>query len=241
MISRKVVILDIETIPDPDCIPLLKPIPLPDLTVIKPDGRVTDPVKIAASVEKKQAEAMAKHEQEKSDQIRDMWKNVKQNIPICIGWDDGKDSGSFFLPSSDTSLKAQGAMLTEFWSFLAAKGYDHFVTFNGISFDIPCLELRSMKARVRPTVRIDCGMYRITNHTDCRMVLGKWDRFAQGSLDYYMRYFDLSTGKDGLDGSMMQEFYRMGPRGEKIIRQYCEKDCADTWLLYELIRDYWRY
>jgi len=236
--NKKIVVLDIETIPDPDCVPLLKPIPLPDLTAIKPDGRVTDAVKIAASIEKKTADAMAKYEEEKAAQIRDMWKNVKQNIPICIGWDDGKDHGSFFLPASDNSLKDQGAMLTEFWSFIAAKGYDHFITFNGISFDIPILEIRSMKTRIRPTVKIDCHPYRITNHSDCRMILGYGDKKAKGSLDYYMRYFDLSSGKDGLDGSMVQDFYRRGEAGERIIRAYCEKDCRDTRLLFELIQKY---
>jgi predicted PolB exonuclease-like 3'-5' exonuclease len=217
--KKNPLVIDIETVPDPDCIPLLK--------TPEPDGRIKDPAKIAADIAKK-----------RQQQIADMWKNPKQNIPICIGWRDAETSGSFFLPyAHHQSLDAQAVLLREFWDFAA--GYDYFITFNGISFDIPCLLLRSLKTKVKPTIKIDMGMYRVLNHLDIRMILGNWDRFAPGSLDYYMKYFDLSPGKQGLDGSMVQTFYHMGERGEAVIKQYCvDGDCRDTWLLYERIRDF---
>ena len=168
-----------------------------------------------------------------------------KNLIVCAGWFDGESSGSFFLPSNSTGLPSnfddnkfhdESSLISAFWSKIA--DYDYFITFNGIAFDIPTLNIHSIRHKIRPSVKIDCQKYRITNHLDLYQVLSHWNPMMGGGLDFYLRYFGISSGKDGMSGDQVADYYRMGDMGEKVIRQYCESDCIGTWKLAERVNKY---
>lgn len=210
--NRRIAI-DLETVPDPFAASLL---PAPEA-----DKRLKDPDKIKADIERKRIE-----------QISSLAVKPNKNLIVCAGWCDGEKTGSVYLPLGGN----EGELLREFWAL--AQSYDMFYTFNGLGFDVPTLNIHSARHRIRPSVRIDCGRYRVTNHLDCYAVLSHWNPTMGGGLDYYMRYFGLSSGKEGMNGKKVAGLYNMGSAGEMAIRKYCEKDCRDTFLLAEYIREY---
>jgi predicted PolB exonuclease-like 3'-5' exonuclease len=239
---KKPIAIDLETIPNPECIPLLKPIPGPEVPEMpKLDTRLKDPEKIAADKIKKniawavaKANAKADHQAKKQKQIDDMGFKPHQNLIVCAGWYDGESSGSFFLPWGGSEKH----LLEEYWDHLSK--YNMFYTFNGLSFDVPALQIHSARHRVKPPIRIDQGRYQVSSHLDCRAILGNWNPMASGSLDYYIRYFGLGDGKGGMSGDKVRDFY-MAAGGEAVIRNYCENDCRMTFALAEHLLRYWNF
>jgi len=207
----KVVAFDIETIADKSVLPLL---PSPE-----PDSRLKDPVKIQASLEKKREE-----------QISKLGLNPISATVCCFGWANEEYSGHILLNESGTEKQ----MLVSIWEVLS--GFDHLTSFNGINFDIPVLLMRSAIHRVKPSINISTKKYYIDNHTDCRMVLGQWDKYAVGTLDFYSRLF-LDEPISEIDGSMVQSMWDEGRYNE--VAEYCKTDCVKTFKIYEIITQYY--
>ncbi len=207
----KVVAFDLETIADKRMIANL---PEP-----KADSRIKDPVKIAANIEEK-----------RKKQIADMGLSPMYNMICCAGWADGEKSGTITL--EEESPEAEKKLLEEFWEIL--NNYDHFVTFNGRSFDVRCLLLHGMEYGIYPAVNIDRGKYNKagSNHTDLRLVLSGDDPFAKGQLDTYAKKYLGDQKTEGIDGAMVQDYWEMGLKED--IANYCEKDCQLTMGLYQM-------
>ena len=218
---------DLETIADKSVINLLQ---MPE-----PHKGMTDPVKIKKDIEKK-----------REKQISEMGLNPATAVICCFGWATKErapilSGGQLVAPAKIISNHIllendnEKKLIQSAWEVLAE--YDHFTTFNGNSFDIPVLLMRSAIHRIRPSVKISTKKYTISNHTDCRMVLGNWDNFAKGNLDFYSRLLlgESSSGEFG--GSDVQELWNLELYDEII--KHCLDDCEKTYRLYEVITSYY--
>jgi predicted PolB exonuclease-like 3'-5' exonuclease len=128
------------------------------------------------------------------------------------------------------SPEAEKKLLLEFWEVLG--DYDHFITFNGRSFDMRCMLLHGMSYGIRPSVNIDKGKYNKGNHTDLRGILAGEGQFAKGKMELFAQKY-LGHGKtEGIDGAQVQSYWDMGLTED--IAKYCEEDCMITLDLYKM-------
>jgi 3'-5' exonuclease len=115
------------------------------------------------------------------------------------------------------------------------------VSWNGSGFDMPVLHYRAMIHRV-PAARYwesgdDDREFRYNNylnryhtrHTDLMDVLALHNARSSAPLDQLARLCGF-PGKLGMDGAHVWDAWR-GGRLDRI-RDYCETDVANTWLLY---------
>ena len=115
------------------------------------------------------------------------------------------------------------------------------VSWNGGGFDLPVLNYRALIHGV-PSVRYwDTGDrdrdFRYNNylnryhhrHLDLMDLLAMFTGRANAPLDEMAKLCGF-PGKLGMDGSLVWETWRGGGIGK--IRDYCETDVANTWLLY---------
>ena len=122
------------------------------------------------------------------------------------------------------------------------------VSWNGSNFDLPVLHYRAMVHGIAGCCYWDIGdnnkEFRFNNylsrfharHTDLMDVLAGYQNRAWAPLDEIARLCGL-PGKLGMDGSQVWAAYARGEIGA--IRDYCETDVANTYLLFlrfQLIR-----
>ena len=210
--KKKIVAIDLETIADPTMLEIL-----PE---IKPNGRLKDPGKIAVDIEEKT-----------NKQIIEMGLEPTLNLICCAGWCD--EDGPKSLSIKESTHEAEKELLINFWE--AMSEYDHFVTFNGRSFDVRCLLLHGITHGIRPSVNIDKGKYnRVgSNHTDLRGILAGEGQFAKGKLDFFCKKYLGDQKTEGIDGAQVQSYFEMGLHDD--IAEYCQKDCDLTLRLYKKV------
>ena len=208
--KKKVIAIDLETIADPACLAFLPK--------IKAKGTLKDPEKIKADIADKTTK-----------QIADMGLSPAMNIICCAGWCDENGPGSISIQKADHASEKQ--LLIDFWEKLSE--YDHFVTFNGRSFDLRCMHLHGITHGIRPSVNIDKGRYNHGNHTDLRQILAGTDTFAKGKLDFFCKKYLGDQKTEGIDGAQVQSFFDMGLHEE--IAEYCRQDCNLTYRLYKKV------
>uniref|UniRef100_A0A6M3K5X5 Putative DNA polymerase n=1 Tax=viral metagenome TaxID=1070528 RepID=A0A6M3K5X5_9ZZZZ len=213
-IMKKVIAFDLETIANKSIIPLLPP--------VEPAGNLKDPIKIKADIKKKEADRLSK-----------LGLDPTTGRICCFGWHDGKESHHIIL--AEESDAAEAKLIQGAWEILSEG--EHFVTFNGISFDVPFLLMRSLINRVRPSVNVSTKKYTITNHTDCRAVLNNWDNYGKGTLGFFSELLLGKSSKEDLSGDMVQDAWDMELFED--IGKYCEADCEATYQIYELLTQYY--
>lgn len=211
----KIAILDLETLPDMDMVQFL---PEPE-----PGKTLKDPLKIEEDIKKK-----------KEKQIDEMGLNPFTNIICCAGiciYEPQKEAAATYgTILKDESIQERQALLKNVWEVLA--DMDHFVTFNGRSFDIRVLYIQNMRLNVRPSVKIDSGKYNKGNHTDMRLALNGGDPFAKGNLNFFAQMFLGEQKTEGIDGKMVNDYWQMGAYDK--IKEYCMDDCRLTYRLFEM-------
>ena len=152
-----------------------------------------------------------------------------QNLIVCIGIvDNSGREKAFSIPKHTDDqavlLEMEKNALIKFWEYLSEMQYGIFVTCNGLNFDIPTLNLHSVRHNIPVSVRIDTAKYRQGNHLDIYGVLNNHQRLS-GGLDYLAQYFGL-PGKQGMSGKMVPQMFRDGRIDE--IAEYCLSDCKQT-------------
>jgi 3'-5' exonuclease len=125
------------------------------------------------------------------------------------------------------------------------------VSWNGSGFDLPVLHYRAMMHKVVAARYWESGdddrdfkynnyLNRFhTRHSDLMDMLACHNGRSSVPLDQLARLCGF-PGKLGMDGSQVWEAWRAGRAAE--IRDYCETDVANTWLLYcryQLMRGAW--
>ena len=125
------------------------------------------------------------------------------------------------------------------------------VTWNGGGFDLPVLHHRAMLHGIVAPQYWDQGDHNRdfkynnylsryhSRHLDLMDLLALYNGRASAPLDELARLCGF-PGKLGMDGSQVWPAWQAGNIGE--IRNYCETDVVNTWLLYcrfQLLRGHW--
>ena len=153
---------------------------------------------------------------------------------ISLGiFDIEKESSYIYYESSDQeewespekSVHYKGVteaeMLKSFWRITDAA--DRVITFNGRSFDIPFLMLRSALNKIRPTKNLMTGRYDTSVHIDLLEQFTFYGLIKKFNLDFYCRAFGIESPKGkGISGMEVKNLYEAGRIKE--IAVYCGKD-----------------
>jgi 3'-5' exonuclease len=118
----------------------------------------------------------------------------------------------------------EAAFLARTWARLEGRT---LVTFHGAGFDLPVLELRSLKLGVPAPSHFSNGRI-AERHVDLYDVLSKGGT-APAPLDLYAKLVGL-PGKEETAGKDVQGLYERGARDR--IAAYCMTDVVQTWLLF---------
>jgi len=141
-----------------------------------------------------------------------------------------------FVPCPD-----EVELLTAFWD--VAKHYETIVTFNGRSFDVPFVYLRSALLNV-PISRKDWLGYRFQTEPHCDLaeqltfygVSGRDGAARRFNLDFYCKAFGIDSPKShGVTGLDVNDLIAAGRRRE--VAEYCLRDVQATVLLYHIWRE----
>ncbi|MDH4125919.1 MAG: 3'-5' exonuclease [Gammaproteobacteria bacterium] len=115
------------------------------------------------------------------------------------------------------------------------------VSWNGAGFDLPVLHYRALKHNIQASRYWETGdadrEFRYNNylsrfhwrHVDLMDVLSGYQLRARASLDQAASLLGF-PGKLGMSGDKVWDCYRSG--GIQQIRNYCETDVINTWLIY---------
>jgi 3'-5' exonuclease len=131
--------------------------------------------------------------------------------------------------------------LTAFWD--VAKHYDTIVTFNGRSFDVPFVYLRSAVLNVAISRRDWLG-YRFQTEPHCDLaeqftfygVSGRDGAARRFNLDCYCKAFGIESPKShGVTGLDVNDLMAAGRQRD--VAEYCLRDVQATVLLYHLWRE----
>lgn len=133
--------------------------------------------------------------------------------------------------------ESEAELVHEFW-----RRAEHFsgclVTFNGRGFDLPVLELHALRHGISaPAHFAQRSRHWDERHLDLQdFITHRGDFRIRGGLDLLLKSIGL-PGKNGIDGSRVQELYEAGHLEE--IHRYCRSDVIQTYFLFlrvELMR-----
>jgi len=153
---------------------------------------------------------------------------------ICIGLGH-KDGGKWHEHSI---IGDEDHILKEFWRIISDfRGT--FVSFNGISFDAPFINVRSMKHRIRISNKsfIDTKRYQIHPQFDLKQIVADWDKYKATNLRCLCDHLGVPSPKEeGIEASQVYQAYLDGRIDD--IAAYCLRDVRSTYDNYEIVRDY---
>ncbi len=143
---------------------------------------------------------------------------------LCIGYAINDESASVICYPDD-----EKRCLEEFWSL--AEQCDIFVGHNIMDFDLRFIYQRSVVLGVRPSIELSFARYRSSPIFDTMKEWSKWDSQNNFSLEHIALAMGIPTPKDGIDGSLVYEFYKNGKVKE--ICDYCARDVETTRKVYK--------
>jgi predicted PolB exonuclease-like 3'-5' exonuclease len=122
----------------------------------------------------------------------------------------------------------EGAFLADTWRRLHGRT---LVSFHGRGFDVPVLELRSLKLAIPAPSHFSGGTRRrgSPEHRDLCDLLTNGGEYHAAPLDLYAKLVGL-PGKDGTAGKDVTALYAEGSLDR--IAAYCMSDVVQTWLLF---------
>ncbi|MCX7876598.1 MAG: ribonuclease H-like domain-containing protein [Melioribacteraceae bacterium] len=126
-------------------------------------------------------------------------------------------------------------MLKSFWMY--AEKTKKLISFNGRSFDLPFLMIRSAINKIKPTKNYLKNRFDSTNHVDLLEQLTFYGLTKKFNLDFYCNAFGIESPKSkGITGMEVKEMYKAGLIED--IAVYCGKDVQATYLLYKIWNEY---
>lgn len=170
---------------------------------------------------------------------------------VAIGvYDTEKDKGAVYFQATDNSVEnseeenikyrvlEEKEMLQQFWNL--AEKYDEFVSFNGRTFDVPFLMVRSAIHEIRPTKNLMANRYfssqpKNARHIDLLDQLTFYGAVRRkGNLHLWSRAFGIKSPKtEGITGEDVGKLFKEKKFLE--IARYNVGDLRATKALYE----YW--
>ncbi len=126
-------------------------------------------------------------------------------------------------------------MIKSFWRI--AEVADQVITFNGRSFDVPFLMLRSALLKIKPSKNFIGNRYDSSKHIDLLEQLTYFGLTRKFNLDFYCRAFGIESPKSkGISGMDVKNLYEAGR--VKDIAVYCGDDIYATYQLYKIWNEY---
>lgn len=146
-----------------------------------------------------------------------------------------KDENFVFKPRTEKE------MLESFWQ--GAREYDTFVSFNGRSFDVPFMMIRSAVHRIKPSINLMSNRYLRLQTIRARHI----DLFDQmsyygavrrkGNLHLFCNAFNIKSPKtDGITGADIGDLFK--DKKYKAIAEYNSWDLIATWELFKIWENY---
>ncbi len=140
------------------------------------------------------------------------------------------------IRSGGDLLSTEADLVKGFFSHLK-KNSSRLVSFNGKNFDLPVLKYAAMKNEVEAAWLYKSGdkwnnynqKYSLDWHCDLADAFSDFGASAKVKMNELCAAFGL-PGKIGVDGSQVLEMFDEGKLQE--IRNYCETDVINTYLLY---------
>ena len=149
--------------------------------------------------------------------------------------DKGEGIAKFEEDGFSFETGTEKEILEKFWEVV--KSYDQIITFNGRSFDIPYLMMRSTVNRVRVSRNFLGYRFNPKVHCDLMEQLTFYGAIRKYNLDFYAKSFGVKSSKDeGIDGSMVNGLYKEKKYLE--IARYCARDLLTTKGLHEYWENY---
>jgi len=151
----------------------------------------------------------------------------------CIGLKTAKWTELITAYDKDKRITDEAAVLKRFWKIALAvitlQSNFRYVTFNGLDFDFPMLEIRSS---INDTYFLNLPKRRYTTdkHYDVRMVLSNWNKFGIGNQDFWCNVYGVKGNPDVIKGDEIQKAYLEGDI--EAIKAHCEDDLNRTEQLY---------
>jgi hypothetical protein len=202
-------------------------------------------------------ERAAKNDEEKEVMLKDV-KNGLGFSPltgeiVALGvYDHEKKQGGVYYQSPGVDqeeteeqgckLKAmkEKEILEKFWEL--AKKYENFVTFNGRSFDVPFMLIRSLVHKIKPSKDLMSNRYLFSQkygakHIDLLDQLSFYGASQRkGNLHLFCRAFDITSPKGEVCGDDVGRLFKEKKYLE--IAKYNVGDLKATSELYEYWRNY---
>ena len=207
---KRYVVLDLETVPDEDLVSAVDG---------EPSRPYTDKVHRLLAARRAQSGG-------RSDFLP-----IPYHRPVAACWLEATErDGSMVL--SDVGCwtdrrSAEGAFLEETWQKLEG---GTLVTFHGRGFDLPVLELRSLKLGLSVPSWFSAGrLGGPDDHHDLLDLLSNGGAAPSAPLDLYAKLVGL-PGKESVSGKDVALLYAKDALSA--IAGYCMSDVVQTWLLY---------
>ena len=173
---------------------------------------------------------------------------------ITIGvYDTDRDRGVVYFQAPDVEVEkykdanfifkpmTEAEMLKAFWA--GARQYTEFVSFNGRSFDVPFLLLRSAKHRIKPSIDLMSNRYLRSQYYNAKHIdlLDQLSFYGavrrKGNLHLYCRTMGIRSPKaEGITGDDVGRLFHEKKYTE--IAEYNSWDLIATAELYERWRKY---
>ena len=187
--------------------------------------------------------------EERITKMRSLWALTAQVVCIAmLNVDTERGQVLYIAPDYEDPAEVDGVefivcmdeaeLLQAFWD--VAKHYEQVVTFNGRSFDVPFLYLRSAILNV-PISRKDWLGYRYASEPHCDLaeqftfygVSGREGAARKFDLNFYCKAFGIPSPKaEGITGKDVTQLIREGRHRE--VAEYCLRDVRATVALYHI-------
>lgn len=130
---------------------------------------------------------------------------------------------------------SEAEMIKSFWRI--ADVADQVITFNGRSFDVPFLMLRSALLKLKPSKNFIGNRYDSSKHIDLLEQLTYFGLTRKFNLNFYCRAFGIESPKSkGISGMDVKNLFEAGR--VKDIAVYCGDDIYATYQLYKIWNEY---
>lgn len=126
-------------------------------------------------------------------------------------------------------------ILKYFWKYAARA--EKIISFNGRSFDLPFIMIRSAVNKIKPTKNFLKNRFDSSHHIDLLDQFTFFGLTKKFNLDFYCHAFEIESPKSkGITGMDVKELYRAGRM--KDIAIYCQADVRATFELYKIWNEY---
>lgn len=207
---RRYVVLDLETVPDEDLVSAV-------------DGEPSRPYadKVGRLLAARRAQSGGRTD----------FLPIPYHRPVVACSLEAVERDGALLPSDlgcwTDERGPERSLLEQTWRKLEGRT---LVTFHGRGFDLPVLELRSLKLGLSVPSWFSAGRSGgPDDHHDLLELLSNGGASPSAPLDLYAKLVGL-PGKDSVSGKDVALLYQQGALGR--IAGYCMSDVVQTWLLY---------